>query len=345
MDKRLAFHAERFGLLVVDPEEFLIERRTKGQKHTICFTADETPVEKEIQERIAALVIPPAWRDVRICLEENGHIQAIGRDEKDRIQYRYHEHWVNVRNAVKTERLLRFGKALPRLRKTIKRDMRRKENDRRGACATAARLVDLAAMRPGHEKYAEDGGRGVASLTKRDLRITASGGGKLKFVGKSSKLNEVEIADKPLLSSLGRFRKLKGKRLFSFQDNKKRGHNLTAPVLNEYLREAAESKISAKDFRTFHGSAEALRYLIDETGDNLGTEAKRKRAVAKAMRVVSERLRNTPAVARTSYVHPEIVTAFEEERLNPKLLKGAPRKGLTREETGLMRFLEEVATS
>ncbi|GGD99588.1 hypothetical protein GCM10011390_18000 [Aureimonas endophytica] len=344
MDKRLAFHAERFGLLLVDPEEFLIERRKHGRGHSICFTEDERPIDKELKARIQALAIPPAWRDVRICLEENGHIQAIGRDEKDRIQYRYHEHWVNVRNAVKTERLLRFGKALPKLRKRIARDMRRKTVDRRGACATAARLVDLAAMRPGHEKYAEDGGRGVASLTRRDLKL-GKAGGTLRFLGKSSKVNEIEVGDKPLLSSLGRFREQRAKRLFAFKDGKRKRH-LTAPVLNEYLRDAAASKISAKDFRTFHGSAEALRFLLaEETALGADTEAKRKRAVGKAMRAVSERLRNTPAVARASYVHPEIVSAYEAGRLDPGLLKGKPRQGLTREETGLMRFLEEVATS
>jgi DNA topoisomerase I len=345
MDKRLAFHAERYGLLVVDPEEFLIERRRHGRGHAIVFTGGDRPVTVEVKARIRALGIPPAWREVRVCVEENGHIQAIGRDEKDRIQYRYHADWVNVRNAVKTERLLRFGKALPRLRKRIRRDMRRTEVDRRATAATAARLVDLAAMRPGHEKYAEDGGRGVASLTKRDFRLATGGGGNLRFTGKSSKLNEVEIRDRPLLKSVDRIRKLKGQRLFSYRDGKRKSRNLTAPVLNEYLRESAESKISAKDFRTFHGSAEALRFLLDEVAPGAcDTEAKRRRAVAAAMRSVSQRLRNTPAVARASYVHPEIVSAFEESRLDPALLRGRARDGLTREETGLMRFLEDVAT-
>ncbi len=344
MDNRLAFHAERFGLLVVDPEEFLIERRKRGRGYAISFTKGDRPVTKEIKARIAALGIPPAWRDVRVCVEENGHIQAIGRDEKDRIQYRYHDRWVNVRDAVKTERLLRFGRALPRLRQRISRDMRRGEVDRETTSATAARLVDLAAMRPGHEKYADDGGRGVASLTKSDLRLSASGGrGSLRFVGKSSKLNEVEIEDRRLLDSIARIRKMKGRRLFSYKDGAAKSRNLTAPVLNDYLREAAASKVSAKDFRTFHGSAEALRFLVDEVGEAADTPPKRKRAVAAAMRAVSERLRNTPAVARASYVHPEIVAAFEAEQLDRRLLQGRAREGLSRAETGLMRFLETLA--
>ncbi|NDV86070.1 DNA topoisomerase IB [Aurantimonas aggregata] len=341
MNLKLAQHAERFGLTMVDPELFAIERRPSGKGYKICLCNGEKIADKRLKARLRALVIPPAWTDVRICVEENGHIQAIGRDEKGRLQYRYHDDWVNVRNAVKTERLLRFGRALPRLRRRTAKDLKRRTVDRLSTSALATRLIDVAAMRPGHEKYAEDGGRGVASLRKQNLRIVKNVA-VLKFVGKSHKENRIEIADKALVRSLQRVREGKGQRLFRFPDGKKKQRELTANLLNDYLREAAEARISAKDFRTFHGSAEALRYLIEET-DGADTEAKRKRAVAKAMRSVSKVLRNTPAVARSSYVHPEIVEAFEAERLPIDLLKGRQREGLTRVETGLMRFLEEVA--
>lgn len=343
MNLKLAQHAERFGLTMVDPELFAIERRRSGKGHRICFCSGEKVADKRLKARVKALVIPPAWTNVRICVEENGHIQAIGRDEKGRLQYRYHDDWVNVRNAVKTERLLRFGRALPKLRRRIDKDLRRRTVDRQSTSAVATRLIDLAAMRPGHEKYAEDGGRGVASLRKQNLRIVKNVA-VLKFIGKSNKENRIEIADKALVRSLQRVREGKGQRLFRFRDpKKKKQRELTANLLNDYLRESAQARISAKDFRTFHGSAEALRFLIEEVGTTADTEAKRKRAVAKAMRSVSELLRNTPAVARSSYVHPEIVEAFEAERLPGDLLKGRRREGLTRVETGLMRFLEEVA--
>jgi DNA topoisomerase-1 len=342
MNPKLAQHAERFGLTMVDPEDFPVERRRNGKGFRICFCDGEKVTDKRLKERVKALVIPPAWTDVRICVQENGHIQAIGRDEKGRLQYRYHDNWVNVRNAVKTERLLRFGRALPKLRRRIDKDLRRRSVDRLSASAAATRLIDVAAMRPGHEKYAEDGGRGVASLRKQNLRFVKKVA-VLKFVGKSSKEHRIEIADKSLVRSLKRVREGKGQRLFRFPDTKKKQRQLTANLLNDYLREAAQARISAKDFRTFHGSAEALRFLIEEVGTTADTESKRKRAVAKAMRSVSDLLRNTPAVARSSYVHPEIVEAFETERLPVDLLKGRQRDGLTRVETGLMRFLEEVA--
>ncbi|WP_182086719.1 DNA topoisomerase IB [Aureimonas sp. ME7] len=345
MNKRLDFHAEKFGLTIVDPASFAVEMRPHGKGQRICFSSGEAITDKVLKARIKALVLPPAWRDVKICVDENGHIQATGRDEKGRLQYRYHDAWVNVRNAVKTERLLRFGRALPKLRRRIDKDLKRRTTDRRGTSAVAARLIDVSAMRPGHEKYAKDGGRGVASLRRENLKI-AKKRAVLKFIGKSNKAHVIEIADAPLVKSLERMRAERGaKRLFRFQGEDKRGHDLTATLLNEYLRDASGKKVSAKDFRTFHGSAEALRYLLEEVPpEKADTASKRKRAVAKAMKAASELLRNTPTVARASYVHPEIVAAFEEERLAPDLMKGRGRDGLTRVETGLMRFLEETAT-
>lgn len=340
MDARLAHHAEFYGLSIVDPACFEIERHRHGKGHRICFTSGETIRDKALRARVKQLVLPPAWSDVRICVSENGHIQAIGRDEKGRLQYRYHDRWADVRNAVKTERLLRFGHALPTLRAQVARDMRRRTTDQRMTAATATRLIDVAIMRPGHEKYAADGGRGVASLRKQNLRIVKNRVARLKFVGKSNKEHEITIEDKRLVNALKTVRKGKGQRLFRFPGKKRKTRELNANILNTYIREASGARISAKDFRTFHGSAEALRFLIEEIGTSADTEAKRKRALAAAMRQVSERLRNTPAVARSSYVHPPILKAFEAGALSPDLLKGRCREGLSREETGLMRFLE-----
>ncbi|HEY9056172.1 MAG TPA: DNA topoisomerase IB [Aurantimonas sp.] len=342
MDKQLARHAERFGLCLVEPGRFAIERRRNGKGFRICFATGEKITDKALKQRVKALAIPPAWTDVRICIESNGHIQAIGRDEKGRLQYRYHDEWLNVRNAVKTERLLRFGRALPRLRRMVEKDMRRGKVDRRTTSAIATRLIDVTAMRPGHEKYAADGGRGVASLRKKNLRIVKKVA-VLKFVGKSNKSHRIEIGDAPLVRSLKRVRKGKGQRLFRFPGRKKKQRELTANLLNDYLHEASGAAISAKDFRTFHGSAEALRFLVEAAGSATDTPAKRKRAVAAAMKSVSVLLRNTPAVARASYVHPAIVSAFEQQRLTREVLKGRNRDGLTCVETGLMRFLESTA--
>ncbi|SJZ96491.1 DNA topoisomerase IB [Consotaella salsifontis] len=342
MNKRLLFHAERIGLLMVDPHCFEVVRQRRGKGFSLCTGDGEKIADKALRARVKALAIPPAWQDVRICLNENGHIQAVGRDEKGRLQYRYHDRWVDVRNAVKTERLLRFGHALPRLRGRVAKDLRRRDPSFILTAATATRLIDLEAMRPGHEKYAEDGGRGVASLRKSNLRIVKKTA-VLQFVGKSNKAHRVEVKDKAFLTSLSRVRKVRGKRLFQFPGETKKRRRLTAGLLNDYLHEAAGAPISAKDFRTFRGSAEALRFLIEDAEPEASSQAKKKRSVAAAMKAVSEVLRNTPAVARSSYVHPAIITAYEEGTLDPSLFKGRTREGLTREETGLMRFLETHA--
>ncbi|RFC65352.1 DNA topoisomerase IB [Fulvimarina endophytica] len=345
MNPRLAHHAEIVGLSIVDPETFEIERQKLDDGFRICFLSGETVRDKALKKRIDELVLPPAWQNVRICIDGNGHIQAIGRDEKGRLQYRYHDRWVDVRNAVKSERLMRFGRALPKLRQAVDRDMKRRKRDRRLTAATATRLIDLTAMRPGHEKYATDGGRGVASLRRKNLRIQDGSVAVLKFTGKSKKKHEIEIADRKLVANLERIRTGTGSRLFKFSGKKTKTRTMTAGVLNTYMREASGKRISAKDFRTFHGSAEALRFLCtDEKAVEADSENKRKRAVAAAMRAVSERLRNTPAVARSSYVHPRIIEAYEQGELSCDLLKGRTRAGLDRQETGLMRFLEETTT-
>ncbi|MCQ0987253.1 DNA topoisomerase IB [Jiella marina] len=341
MNHQLAIHAERFGLAMVDPEEFPIERHKCGRGFRICFRDGETITDRQLKARVKALVIPPAWSDVKICVQENGHIQAVGRDDKGRLQYRYHDEWVGVRNAIKTERLLRFGRALPKLRGTVTHDLRRRKADRRMTAAVATRLIDVAAMRPGHEKYAADGGRGVASLRRQNLRISGNVA-ILKFVGKSAKEHRIEVAEKPLVASLKKMRQGRGQRLFRFPGKTKKQRELTANLLNDYLGEASGAHVSAKDFRTFHGSAEALRYLIEETGE-ADTPTKRKRAVAAAMRAVAGLLRNTPTVARSSYVHPAIIAAYEAGELSENLLRGRRRERLTAPETGLMRFLEQTA--
>ncbi|MDX1730991.1 MAG: DNA topoisomerase IB, partial [Aurantimonas coralicida] len=127
MNPRLAYHAEQFGLALTDPHRFEVERRKCGKGFKICFSNGEPIADKRLRKRVKALAIPPAWTEVKICMDESGHIQAIGRDEKGRLQYRYHDEWVNVRDAVKTERLLRFGHALPRLRRRVEKDMRRRK--------------------------------------------------------------------------------------------------------------------------------------------------------------------------------------------------------------------------
>lgn len=323
--------ARALGLKIVDPDTFGICRQSSS-KETRYVQSDGRAVSAKLKKRFDALVIPPAWTTVQCCDDENGHIQAVGQDELGRRQYIYHHKWSHVRDAIKTLRLLAFGKALPHIRKRTSRAIAHKD-PKKSITALAIKLIDRKAFRAGHEKYAKDGGRGIATLRKGDLKIEDNVA-HFVFAGKSRKKNEIVVRDKGLVKSLQTF----SQRGRLFQYKTARGwHALRATELNNYLREISGSKVSAKDFRTFHGSARALAFLA---GIDAGTDAEKKRAIASAMRDVSTFLRNTPAVTRSSYVHPLVTAAFNRDELTMSLLRAPLRKGLSAAETGLMRLLE-----
>jgi DNA topoisomerase I len=334
MQPDYAYYAGILGLKLVDPETFTLKREPLGDTFHYVRT-NGRPVSKKHIERITALVIPPAWTEVCCCDECDGHIQAVGLDTLGRRQYIYHPKWEDVRNSIKTHRLLAFGKALPRIRKRILRDMQRPPTSSRPLVALAVKLIDQKAFRAGHEKYAKDGGRGIASLKNSDLKINGNIAN-FVFAGKSKKKNEIAISDR---AAVRRLKALKRRgRLFQYKD-KQCWRSLHAGELNQYLQEISGSKVSAKDFRTFHGSARALEFLAR---NDANTDSARKRALAAAMRNVSEFLRNTPAVTRSSYVHPLVTECFNAGQLNSSLLRAPHRKGLTGPETGLMRLLEQA---
>ncbi len=335
MQPDYAHYAEMFGLKLVDPETFTLKR--EASKDTFNYIrANGRPISQTHIERIVCLVIPPAWIEVYCCDDCDGHIQAVGLDALGRRQYIYHPKWEDVRNSIKTHRLIAFGKALPRIRKRILRDMRRPPTSSRPLAALALKLIDQKAFRAGHEKYAKDGGRGIASLRNSDLKINGNIAN-FVFAGKSKKKNEIAISDR---AAVRRLKTLKRRgRLFQYRD-KQRWRSLHAGELNQYLQEISGSKVSAKDFRTFHGSARALAFLAEVDAK---TDTARKRALAAAMRNVSEFLRNTPAVTRSSYVHPLVTECFNAGLLDGSLLRAPHRKGLTGPETGLMRLLEKAA--
>ncbi|MYZ47778.1 DNA topoisomerase IB [Propylenella binzhouense] len=338
MPINLPRRAEELGLHYVEVGELCIRRRRRGRGFSYV-DADGRPVrDPVVLARIRALVLPPAWTEVCIAEDPFAHIQAIGRDAEGRHQYRYHEEWTTLRNRVKAERLVRFGRALPRIRDRLERDLRRRTPDRIYAAAVAGRLVDRALLRSGHNKNGiEDGGRGATTLLKSDVKLNGTKV-HLAFTGKSGKRIDKTVRDPILLDRLRRLKAIGRKRLFAFKDEHGRCCYLSARDLNTYLREAGHSDVTAKDFRTFAASAQAIAELA--RAERPESERARRRIVAAVMRSVSERLANTPAVARASYVHPLVVEAYEAGAIGPELMKGPLRRGLTREETALMRFLE-----
>lgn len=287
-----------------DIDAFPIRREPRGRIGRVVNGKIKS-VGTHAAARIEKLVIPPAWRDVRISADPRSHIQAVGRDEAGRRQYIYHRDWEAVRNAAKAQRLSRLIVALPRIRDTIARDLDR-DGDR-SVLATAARLVDRLCLRAGHEEYAgEESGRGVATLLRKHVAISGAAVS-FDFPGKGKKRIQATLTDGKCARNIARALKQPGRRLFKLKAANG-CRNMTAGDLNRYFARIAGATISAKDFRTLRASALAVERLA---GDDATTTAERRRRLAAVAKEISALLANTPAVARKSYIHAQIVADYE----------------------------------
>lgn len=312
-----------------DIESFPLRRERPGRIRHVA-NGKSRSIDTRDAARIARLAIPPAWRDVRISADPRSHIQAVGRDEAGRRQYIYHPDWETVRNGVKAERLRRLIGALPRIRGKIARDLDGGEDER--ILATAARLVDRLCLRAGHEEYAgEESGRGVATLLRKHVAVAGTLV-TLDFPGKGRKHIEASLDDAKCARNIVQMKQLRGRRLFKLKAGKDY-RNMTAADLNRYLVRIAGEKISAKDFRTLRASAVALERLAGQTG-GAGREPRRK--LAAVAEETSGLLANTPAVARKSYIHAEIIRQYEAGRLVDR--PGKLLRGCTKAESRLYRF-------
>jgi DNA topoisomerase IB len=262
--------------------------------------------------RCTQLVIPPAWRDVWICPFPNGHIQAVGTDDAGRRQYLYHPVWRQKRDAAKHDRVLEVAVRLPRARRRVAADLALEGMPRRRALGTAFRLLDLGFFRIGGESYAEaNGSYGLATIERAHCRVE----GDLvvfEYVAKSGKERLVAIADEPVRASVQALRRRRGggPELLAYTDGG-RWRDVASADINAYVKEVVGGEVSAKDFRTWHGTVLAAVALAVSTSV-AGSPTGRKRAVARAMQEVAAYLGNTPAVARASYVDPRVVDLFED---------------------------------
>lgn len=265
--------------------------------------------------RVKDLVIPPAWEDVWICPHDNGHLQAVGTDEAGRRQYLYHPQWRARRDAEKFDRMLDFGRVLVRARERVAEDLTHEGMPRSRACAVAVRLLDLGCFRIGNDVYADEHGSfGLTTLERRHVR-RRDGQLVFTFVGKSGIEHRVEIEDPEVIEALevmrGR-RTADDPRLLAFKEGRS-WRSMVPEAVNEYVRECTGMEATAKDFRTWHATVLAAAALAetDEPGE---TRASRKRAISGAMKEVAAFLGNTPALARSAYVDPRVVEAYEEGR-------------------------------
>jgi DNA topoisomerase IB len=300
------------ALIRSDPGGTGIRRRRCGRGFS--YLGPDLAAIKDLRTlaRIKALVIPPAWEDVWICVDPQGHIQAIGTDAAGRRQYRYHDLWREQRDQAKHDRVREFGAALPRIREVVCRHLEGSGLTRDRVLAAAIRLIDLGFFRPGGEEYAEENGTyGLATIRKDHVSLS---GGQLifEYLAKGAKQREQAVAEEQVCAVVRNLRRRRGggDQLLAYRSGP-RWHDVTAADINDYLREVSGGDYTAKDFRTWHATVLAAVGLAVSEGAS-GSEAARQRAIARVVREVADYLGNTPAVARASYIDPRIVELYED---------------------------------
>jgi DNA topoisomerase I len=258
--------------------------------------------------RIRRLAIPPAWTDVWICPDASGHLQATGRDARGRKQYRYHSVYRRRQDQAKFDRLVEFGRALPRIRRRVDADLSRPGLSRSKVLAALTRLLELTLIRVGNEEYARLN-RSFGLTTLRDRHVQVDGPRlRFRFRGKSGSAVEVGFSDRRVARVVARCQELPGQELFQYVGDDGESHPIASEDVNEYLREIAGCDVTAKTFRTWAATALACRALRGVEQDD--REHMARRQVVAAMRDVANRLGNTPTVVRQSYVHPAVLDAF-----------------------------------
>lgn len=320
-----------------------ITRKKRGDEFTYYF--DDKPLkDDEDLVRIKGLAIPPAWTNVWICKKENGHLQATGYDARDRKQYRYHPNWNMLRTHTKFYRMISFGKALPKIRKALEKDLRPKELTVAKVLAAVVSLMERTNIRIGNSAYEkENGSFGLTTL--KDRHVTFEGSAvKFSFKGKKGIRHQITLKNKRLANIVKLCRDVPGKELFQFYDDNGNHHSIDSGMVNHYIKEISGENFTAKDFRTWAGTVAAFLAL-----KKLGccdTKTQAKKHILEAVDIVSNQLGNTRTVSKKYYVHPVILTLYETGELKKyfndldKAEKSSEPHGLTTEENIVMKILE-----
>ncbi|WOI55399.1 DNA topoisomerase IB [Palleronia sp. LCG004] len=294
---------------------------------------DGTRIEqKRERQRLDALAVPPAYRDVWICPRSDGHLQATGRDDRKRKQYRYHEAWTAFRSQKKYGDLPAFGDCLPQIRRRIARDLAGDVGDRAVATAAVLAMIDRLSMRVGNRDYAEENGTfGATTLRPRHVALTPEAL-KLDYKGKGGIRIRRTLRDRRLAKVLHQLDDLPGATLVTWLDEDGDAHEVTSGEVNELLHDiTGVAGFTAKTFRTWNGTVAAMEVALSEEKLSI-------KAMAEA---ASERLGNTPAIARNSYIHPQVI-ALSEVALDDRAAFAKTveeRRGLRRSERALLKLL------
>lgn len=283
--------------------------RRLGSRGTFRYVfPDGTPVRDDpTLARIKALAVPPAYEDVWICLQANGHLQATGRDARGRKQYRYHARWREVRDATKYERLAVLADALGDVRRAVDRDLAKPGMPKEKVLAAIVALLESTLIRVGNEEYARaNGSYGLTTLRNRHASVRGATM-RFEFAGKSGVRHRVDLHDRRIARIVARCRDLPGQHLFSFVADDGATVPIDSSDVNQYIRDVSGGDFSAKDIRTWLATVHCAAWLREHPAQ---TRTERERNVVEATKFVAARLRNTPAVSRKSYIHPTILERY-----------------------------------
>ncbi len=303
---------EHMDLIYVDDQKLPIERLKKGKGFTYKLRNKPLKNKKHLK-RIKELVIPPAWEDVKITHLPNGHIQAVGYDAKERKQYRYHSTWSKIRSQTKFYKMTAFGEQLPAIRKQVDQDLEKSGWPKEKVVALVIKLMEETHIRIGSEHYAKrNQSYGLSTLRKKHVYIHRSKM-KFEFVGKKGKEHTVTVRNKKLIRLVGQCEDIPGWELFHYYDEEGKKQTLDSAMVNDYLHEICDEFFTSKDFRTWAASAIFFNTLMD-----MGTASQKKdirKNLISACDAAAKALGNTRNICRKHYIHPRLVTAYEDGSL------------------------------
>jgi DNA topoisomerase I len=315
--------------------------RKKTGKNFQYFRGSSRVVKKEELERLRGLAVPPAWKNVRINASSKAKILAEGRDGAGRKQAIYNPAYRKMQERKKYMHMVKFGRALPKLRKQIEKDIQKKKLSKEKVLACVVKLIDTAYFRVGNEQYAkQNSSYGVTTLRSKHIDVdgyTVT----FSYTGKSKQKQEKKISDRTLALVIKQLDEMPGQELFQYQDNKGELHKITSADVNDYIRRHMGEQYSAKDFRTWGGTLLAVGILVTEEPQD---EKEKKKCVTKCVTKVAARLGNTPAVARSSYIDPRVIEAFIDgnnyTKLKRAMKKIRAQQHMSKEERCVLELLE-----
>ncbi|HEX5412601.1 MAG TPA: DNA topoisomerase IB [Terriglobia bacterium] len=316
-----------------------ITRRRAGRGFAYIDSNGNSIRDHRVLARIRSLVIPPAWTEVWICPSAKGHLQAVGRDTRGRKQYLYHPDYRRIRDETKYHRMIAFGKALPGIRSRVAHDLKRRGLPKAKVLAAVVRLLEDTRIRVGNEEYAKTNHSfGLTTMRARHLHIDSKTL-RFQFRGKSGQEHQIEIEDHQIARIVKLCHDLPGYELFQYVNGNGEPASIVSEDVNQYLREITQQDFTAKDFRTWTGSALAV-LALEEIGA-AETKTVVKKNIAAAIKSVSQKLGNRPPACRKYYVHPAVLEAYEEGNLLQALARArsGDRDTLYPEELALMNLL------